>query len=101
MYIGDYLLETAHGEKAFVFGVLNFWFKAPCNPVQFSSVTEQSRLVHCVCLTGRDNAFHALADVQFVAAMAPPGGGRSFVSNRYLRHFSMVALTKVKGQQEH
>ena len=32
MYIGRFLLETAHGE-----GPL-FWFKAPGNPVQFSSV---------------------------------------------------------------
>ena len=32
MYIGTFLLETAHGEEPF------FWFKAPCNPVQFSSV---------------------------------------------------------------
>jgi dynein heavy chain len=43
---------------------------------------------------GRDNAFRELVDLQFVAAMGPPGGGRTFVTNRYLRHFSTVALTE-------
>jgi dynein heavy chain, axonemal len=43
---------------------------------------------------GRDNAFRELVDLQFVAAMGPPGGGRTFVTNRYLRHFSTVTLTE-------
>lgn len=46
---------------------------------------------------GRDNAFRQLLDVQFLAAMAPPGGGRAYVTNRYLRHFSSVALTPADG----
>ena len=33
MYIGRFLLETAHGGEPIL-----LWFKAPCNPVQFSSV---------------------------------------------------------------
>lgn len=32
-------------------------------------------------------------DVQFVAALGPPGGGRSSVTNRYLRHYSVVSIT--------
>ncbi len=43
----------------------------------------------------RDNAFRTLADVQFVAAQGPPGGGRTFVTDRYLRHFNIVALSQV------
>ena len=47
---------------------------------------------------GRDNAFRALTDVQFVAAMGPPGGGRTFVTNRYLRHFNVLALAQVRAR---
>ena len=44
---------------------------------------------------GRDNSFRAMTDVQFVAAMGTPGGGRTFVTDRYLRHYNMVALSQV------
>ncbi|KXZ55711.1 DHC8 protein [Gonium pectorale] len=44
---------------------------------------------------GRDNAFRTLVDVQLVAAMGPPGGGRTFVTNRFLRHFNVLALAQV------
>lgn len=30
----------------------------------------------------------------FVAAMGPPGGGRTFITPRYVRHFHCVALTE-------
>lgn len=44
---------------------------------------------------GQDNAFRAMVDVQFVAAMSPPGGGRAFVTNRLLRHFNTLACAQV------
>jgi P-loop containing dynein motor region len=47
---------------------------------------------------GRDNAFKQLVDVQLVAAMGPPGGGRTFVSNRLLRHFSTLACAQVRAR---
>jgi len=45
---------------------------------------------------GRDNSFWAMTDVQFVAAMGTPGGGRTFITDRYLRHFNLIALSQVR-----
>jgi dynein heavy chain len=38
------------------------------------------------------NSFRQVVDMQFVAAMGPPGGGRNAISNRYLRHYSTLCL---------
>lgn len=35
-------------------------------------------------------SFRKIVDVQFVAAMGPPGGGRSNITQRYVRHFNML-----------
>eukprot|EP00003_Mantamonas_plastica_P009854 TRINITY_DN1922_c0_g1_i3.p1 TRINITY_DN1922_c0_g1~~TRINITY_DN1922_c0_g1_i3.p1 ORF type:complete len:2408 (+),score=832.24 TRINITY_DN1922_c0_g1_i3:887-8110(+) len=43
------------------------------------------------------NTFTPVVDVQFVAAMGPPGGGRSRVSTRYLRHYNLVYLTETEN----
>lgn len=48
------------------------------------------------CRYGRDNVFRQMADVQVVAAMGPPGGGRTFITNRYLRHFNLLAAAQVR-----
>ena len=41
-----------------------------------------------------DNTFRKLVDVQFIAAMGPPGGGRNPVTNRYMRHFHVLHATE-------
>lgn len=41
--------------------------------------------------------FKGIKDVVFVAACAPPGGGRNSVSPRLLRHFSMIWLTALSS----
>jgi dynein heavy chain len=37
--------------------------------------------------------FREIVDVQFVAAMGPPGGGRNHVTPRYMRHYNQLWLT--------
>lgn len=41
----------------------------------------------------KELVFRKLIDIQFVAAMGPPGGGRNSITNRYARHFSVVSVT--------
>ncbi|KAH9098913.1 hypothetical protein LEN26_016540 [Aphanomyces euteiches] len=38
----------------------------------------------------KDNSFVQLVDVQFMAAMGPPGGGRTKITQRYIRYFNLI-----------
>ncbi|RYG70357.1 hypothetical protein EON64_00405, partial [archaeon] len=38
----------------------------------------------------KENEFRRLVDIQFCAAMGPPGGGRTRITQRYVRHFNMI-----------
>ena len=38
----------------------------------------------------KENTFRRLVDIQFCAAMGPPGGGRTRITQRYVRHFNVI-----------
>lgn len=42
----------------------------------------------------KEKPFKTLENVMFCAAMGPPGGGRTFITPRILRHFNLVSLTQ-------
>jgi dynein heavy chain len=36
-----------------------------------------------------------LEDLTVLTAMGPPGGGRTFITNRMIRHFNMITYTEL------
>jgi dynein heavy chain len=36
-----------------------------------------------------------LEDIILLSAMGPPGGGRTFITNRFTRHFNVIAYTEL------
>ena len=47
----------------------------------------------------KEQSFMNLVDMQFVAAMGPPGGGRTQISQRYVRHFCVLGFVPFASEQ--
>ncbi len=43
-------------------------------------------------LKEKEKQFKELIDLNFVAAMGPPGGGKNPITPRYLRHFHIISI---------
>jgi dynein heavy chain len=45
----------------------------------------------------KTNDFRQLIDIQFIAAMGPPGGGKNDITARYLWHYNLIFVTPYVG----
>jgi len=43
----------------------------------------------------KDNTYMKFEDIVLLSAMGPPGGGRTSVTGRMLRHFNIIAYTEL------
>lgn len=43
----------------------------------------------------KELSFMKIEDVIILSAMGPPGGGRTFISNRVVRHFNVIAYEEL------
>lgn len=46
-------------------------------------------------IVDKEKPFKNIVNIMFVGAMGPPGGGRSFLSNRFMRHFNLVTYNEL------
>uniref|UniRef100_A0A0G4EZA7 AAA+ ATPase domain-containing protein n=1 Tax=Chromera velia CCMP2878 TaxID=1169474 RepID=A0A0G4EZA7_9ALVE len=43
----------------------------------------------------KELSFREIVDIQMLAAMGPPGGGRTFITNRLVRHYNVLAYCDI------
>ena len=46
----------------------------------------------------KEKSWMTIQDIIFVSAMGPPGGGRSFITARLLRHYNIITYTNLGSE---
>ena len=46
----------------------------------------------------KEKNWMTIQDIIFVSAMGPPGGGRSFITPRLLRHYNIITYTELDSK---
>jgi dynein heavy chain len=52
-------------------------------------------------IISRNKEYTSLTDIVLLGCMGPPGGGRTFITPRIVRHFNIIAYTDISKEETH